>query len=166
MNWGQFEIDDHAGAIRQLGERLPYMDLDRVGVMGASWGGHFTFRAMTQAPDLYKVGISEVPGYSSRRFTLYEVYLGMPQENKAAYDAADALALAPLLKGELLQVGGINDTGTQADMFQMTEHLIRLGKQHRMMIYPDTGHGAMGKTGEYNMELKRRFLVEMLKPFE
>ena len=166
MNWGQFEIDDHAGAIRQLGERLPYMDLDRVGVMGASWGGHFTFRAMTQAPDLYKVGISEVPGYSSRRFTLYEVYLGMPQENKAAYDAADALALAPLLKGELLQVGGINDTGTQADLFQMTEQLIRLGKQHRMMIYPDTGHGAMGKTGEFNMELKKRFLVEMLKPFD
>ncbi len=166
MNWGQFEIADHAGAIRQLGERLPFLDLDRVGVMGASWGGHFTFRAMTQAPDLYKVGISEVPGYSSRRFTLYEVYLGMPQENKAAYDAADAMALAPLLEGELLQVGGINDTGTQADMFQMTEHLIRLGKQHRMMIYPDTGHGAMGKTGEFNMELKKRYLVEMLRPFE
>ncbi len=166
MNWGQFEIDDHAGAIRQLGERLPYMDLDRVGVMGASWGGHYAFRAMTQAPDLYKVGIAEVPGYSSRRFTLYEVYLGMPQENKAAYDAADAMALAPLLEGELLQTGGINDTGTQADLFQMSEHLIRLGKQHRMMVYPNTGHGMMGKTGEYNMELKKRFLVEMLRPFE
>ena len=166
MNWGQFEIADHSGAIRQLGERLPFMDLDRVGVMGASWGGHFTFRAMTQAPDLYKVGVSSVPGYSSRRFTLYEVYLGMPQENKAGYDAADALALAPLLKGDLLQIGGINDTGTQADMFQMTERLIRLGKQHRSMIYPDTGHGAMGKTGEYDMELKRRYFVEKLKPFE
>ena len=166
MNWGQFEIDDHAGAIRQLGERLPSMDLDRVGVMGASWGGHYAFRAMTQAPDLYKVGISEVPGYSSRRFTLYEVYLGMPQENKAGYDAADAMALAPLLEGELLQTGGINDTGTQADLFQMTEHLIRLGKQHRMMVYPNTGHGAMGKTGEYNMELKKRYFVEMLKPFQ
>ena len=166
MNWGQFEIADHSGAIRQLGERLPFMDLDRVGVMGASWGGHFTFRAMTQAPDLYKVGISSVPGYSSRRFTLYEVYLGMPQDNKAGYDAADALALAPLLEGELLQIGGINDTGTQADMFQMTERLIRLGKQHRSMIYPDTGHGAFGKTGEYDMELKRRYFVEKLKPFE
>ncbi len=166
MNWGQFEIADHAGAIRQLGERLPFMDLDRVGVMGASWGGHFTFRAMTQAPDLYRVGISEVPGYGSRRFTLYEVYLGMPQENKAAYDAADAFSLAPLLEGELLHTGGINDTGTQADLFQMTEHLIRLGKQHRMMVYPNTGHGALGKTGEYNLELKKRYLVEMLTPFK
>ena len=166
MNWGRFEIDDHAGAIRQLGEGLGYMDLDRVGVMGASWGGHYAFRAMTQAPDLYKVGISEVPGYSSRRFILYEVYLGMPQKNKAAYDAADAMALAPLLEGELLQTGGINDTGTQADLFQMSEHLIRLGKQHRMMVYPNTGHGMMGKTGEYNLELKKRFLVETLKPFD
>lgn len=163
-NWGQFEIADHAGAIRQLGERLPAMDLDRVGVMGASWGGHYALRAMTQAPDLYKVGISQVPGYSSRRFILYEVYLGMPQQNKEIYDAADALALAPLLQGELLQIGGINDTGTQADMFQMTERLIRLGKQHRMMVYPNSGHGALGKTGEYDMELRKRFLVEKLKP--
>lgn len=166
MNWGQFEIDDHAGALRQLGQRLPFMDLDRVGVMGASWGGHYALRAMTQAPGLYKVGISQVPGYSSRRFILYEVYLGMPQENKAAYDAADALALAPLLKGDLLQIGGINDTGTQADLFQMSERLIRLGKQHRMMVYPNTGHGAMGKTAEYDMELKKRYFIEKLKPFD
>jgi len=165
MNWGQFEIADHAGALRQLGERLPFMDLDRVGIHGGSWGGQFTFRALTQAPDLYKVGISQVPGFDSRRFTLYETYLGMPQEHKAAYDAADVFPLAPQLKGELLLIGGLNDIATQGDLFRMSETLIRLGKQHETMSYPNSGHGAMGVTGEYDMELKKRFFVKhLLKP--
>ena len=163
-NWGQFEIADHSGAIRQLGERHAFMDLDRVGIMGGSWGGHFTFRALTQAPELYKVGISEVPGYDSRAFTLYEIYLGMPQENKALYDAADALALAPKLKGKLLITGGLNDTGTQKDYYKMSEALIRLGIQHDTMTYPNAGHGYMGKSGAYNLELKKNYLIEHLDP--
>ncbi len=161
-NWGQFEIADHAGALRQLGERLQFLDLERVGIWGMSWGGTFAFRALTQAPDLYKAGISVVPGYSSRGSPLYEVYLGMPQENKKAYDAADVFPLAPKLKGELLMIGGLNDTGTQADVFRMSETLIRLGKQHEVMSYPNTGHGALGKTAEYDMELKKRFFVKHL----
>jgi dipeptidyl aminopeptidase/acylaminoacyl peptidase len=164
MNWGQFEIDDHATAIRQLAEQTGFIDLDRVGIWGASWGGHFTARALAQAPDLYKVGISNVPGYDSRAFILYETYLGMPQENKAGYDAADALSLAPLIQGELYQTGGINDTATQKDVFRMSDLLIKLGKQHRQFSYPNTGHGAMGVTGEYDMELKKDYFVEMLDP--
>jgi dipeptidyl aminopeptidase/acylaminoacyl peptidase len=164
MNWGQFEIADHSGAIKQLGERLPYLDLDRVGIWGASWGGHFTFRALTQAPELYKWGISGVPGYDSRAFTLYEVYLGMPADNGAVYDSANALALAPLLQGELLQWGGINDTGTQKDVFRMSEALIRLGKQHEMFVFPNTGHGAMGASGRYNNEMMKRWFIEKAKP--
>ncbi len=161
-NWGQYEIADHAGAVRQLGRRLPFMDLDRVGIWGASWGGHFTFRALTQAPDLYKVGISQAPGYDPRRITLYEVYLGMPQENTSVYDAADVFALAPKLQGDLLLIGGTNDTATQADLFKMSEILIRLGKQHWTMTYPNSGHGPVGKTAEYDMELKKRFFLDHL----
>lgn len=162
-NFGQFEIADHAGAIRQLGERLEFLDLERVGVWGGSWGGTFAFRALTQAPELYKAGISSIPGYSSHNTTLYEVYLGMPQENKAAYDAADVFPLAPKLKGELLMVGGINDAATQGDLFKMSETLIRLGKQHEAMSYPNTSHGGRGNlTDEYDMELRKRFFVKHL----
>ncbi|MDP6810430.1 MAG: DPP IV N-terminal domain-containing protein [Kiritimatiellia bacterium] len=163
-NWGQFEIDDHAGAIKQLGERFGYMDLDRVGIMGASWGGHFTFRALVQAPDVYKAGISEVPGYDSRSFTLYEVYLGLPADNKDIYDKADALPLAPQLKGKLLLTGGLNDTGTQKDYYKMSEGLIRAGIQHDTMTYPNSGHGYFGKSAVYNFELKKNWLIEQLKP--
>jgi dipeptidyl aminopeptidase/acylaminoacyl peptidase len=161
-NWGQFEIDDHATAIRQLGARLKFMDLTRVGVWGASWGGHFAFRALTQASDLYKAGICRVPAFNPRRIMLHETYLGMPRENKAGYDAADAFALAPRLKGELLLIGAMNDAGTQADLLQMSEILIRRGKQHRTLSYPYAGHGPTNQINEYDMELKKRFFIEHL----
>ena len=70
--------------------------------------------------------------------------------------------MAPGLKGQLLLTGGINDTGTQADLFQMSETLVRAGIQHGMMVYANTGHGAFGQTGEYNMELKKNYLVKHL----
>jgi len=165
-NWGQFEIADHAGAIRQLGERLKFMDLERVGIWGASWGGHFTFRALTQAPDLYKAGISQVPGFDMHRFTLYEAYLGMPRENKAVYDAADPYRLAPKLKGDLLLVGGLMDTGTEADLFKMSQTLIHLGKQHETMSYPDGGHGGADDATLYDFEMKKRFFLRHLMNVE
>jgi len=165
MSWGKNEIADHAVALRQLGKQLSFMDMDRVGIMGGSWGGHFTFRALTQEPALYKAGISQVPGYDPYRFVLYEVYMGMPQENPAAYGVADVFPLASKLEGKLLLVGGINDTGTQADLFKMSETLIRLGKQHEMMVYPNSSHGAMGKTGEFDMDVKKNFFIrELMKP--
>jgi dipeptidyl aminopeptidase/acylaminoacyl peptidase len=163
-NWGNFEIADHAGAIRQLGQRLRFMDLGRVGVIGASWGGHYAFRALTQASDLYQVGIVEVPGFDPRSLTLYEIYLGMPNDNKAVYDAADVFALAPKLKGKVLMTSGYNDTGTMKDLVKMSEILIRLGIQHDIMAYPNSGHGALGKSAEYNFELKSSYLIRHLRP--
>jgi dipeptidyl aminopeptidase/acylaminoacyl peptidase len=160
--WGQFEIADHAGALLQLAQRLGFLDIDRVGIWGASWGGQFAFRALTQAPDVYKVGVCEMPALDLARLMLYETYLGLPQENRALYRESDPFALAPKLKGELLLVGGMNDPYSQADLFKLSETLIRLGKQHRTMIYPNCGHIATGQTAEYNMELKKRFFVEHL----
>jgi dipeptidyl-peptidase-4 len=98
------------------------------------------------------------------RFHLYEVYLGLPQDNKPAYDEADLFSKAAQLQGKLLMVGGINDTGTQADFFKMSEILIRLGKQHDTMIFPNTGHGAMGRSGQYQLEMKKNYFIEHLKP--
>jgi len=162
--FGEPAIADHAAAIKQLAQQFSFIDGDRVGIHGASWGGYHSFRAMVQAPDVYKVCISEFPGYDVHRFHLYEVYLGMPQDNKAAYDAADLFSKAAQLEGKLMMVGGINDTGTQADLFKMSEILIRLGKQHDMMVFPNTGHGAMGKSGQYHTEMKKNYFIEHLQP--
>lgn len=162
--WGQSEISDHAAAIRQLGDRLPFMDIERVGIMGGSWGGEFAFRALAQEPELYKAAISESPGYDSRDSILYEPYLGMPAQNKALYDAANAINLAPQVKGKLLITGGVNDPAGAQHVFKMSESLIRNGIQHEIMIYPNSGHGYYGISRVYNNELKKNWLVEQLKP--
>ena len=161
-NWGKPVVADHAAAIRQLIDRFDFLDGDRVGIMGASWGGYYSTRAILEEPDLYKVSISEVPGYDMYAFHLYEPYLGMPQQNRDHYEAGNVFRMAPNLKGKLLLIGGINDTATQADLFQMSETLVRAGIQHDMMIYANTGHGALGQTGEYNFELKKDYFVKHL----
>jgi dipeptidyl aminopeptidase/acylaminoacyl peptidase len=161
-SWGSFEIADHAGAVEQLAERETFIDRDRVAVMGASWGGHFAFRALTQAPELYRWGVSEVPGYYSREVVHIEPYLGLPADNPELYDAADCIPLAPFLQGKLLQTGGLNDTCTQKDFFRMSEELVRLGIQHDTMTYPNMGHGFFGASGRYNAELKTRWLARHL----
>ena len=161
-NWGKPVVADHAAAIRQLIERFDFLDGDRVGIMGASWGGYYSTRSILEEPGVYKVGISEVPGYDMYAFHLYEPYLGMPQQNRDHYEAANVFRMAPTLKGRLLLIGGINDTGTQADLFQMSETLVRARIQHDMMVYANTGHGALGQTGEYNFELKKDYFVKHL----
>ena len=161
-NWGKPVVADHAAAIRQLIDRFDFLDGDRVGIMGASWGGYYSTRAILEEPDLYKVSISEVPGYDMYAFHLYEPYLGMPQQNRDHYEAGNVFRMAPNLKGKLLLIGGINDTATQADLFQMSETLVRAGIQHDMMVYANTGHGALGQTGEYNFELKKDYFVKHL----
>jgi len=164
-NWGNFEIADHAGAITQLAEQLPSVDLDRVAVSGGSWGGHYTFRALTQAPEVYKFGIPEVPEYDSRAHTWYEPYLGgVPADNKDVYDTADALLLAPKLKGKMLQITGANDVSTQNQFFQLSEALIRLGIHHDNMIYPNVEHHFFGTTARYNNNLKRMWLTTHMCP--
>ncbi len=161
-NWGKPVVADHAAAIRQLIDRFDFLDGDRVGIMGASWGGYYSTRAILEEPDLYKVSISEVPGYDMYAFHLYEPYLGMPQQNRDHYEAANVFRMSPNLKGKLLLIGGINDTATQADLFQMSETLVRAGIRHDMMVYANTGHGALGQTGEYNFELKKNYFVKHL----
>lgn len=163
-NWGNYEIADHAGALRQLGARLDFMDLTRVGIYGSSWGGQYAFRGLVQAPDLYKVAISEFPGFDPGGGTLYEVYLGMPQDNTATYDAANPILLASKIRGKLLLTSGTNDTATLRELFKMSEALVRLGIQHDVMVYPNTGHGAQGKSSEYNLQRRVNYFLEHLKP--
>lgn len=54
--FGQVEIQDHVNGIKQLATQRPYMNLDKVGILGHSWGGHFALRALLEAPEFYKAG--------------------------------------------------------------------------------------------------------------
>lgn len=163
-NWGNYEMADHAGAIRQLGARLPFLDLDRVGIWGRSWGAHYAVRGLAQANDLYKVASAEFPGFDPGGGDLYEIYLGLPGDHPELYDAANVIRLAPRVRGKLLLVSGLNDTGTMRELAKMSDALVQVGFQHDLMVYANTAHSPFGRVATYNEELRTRFLVRHLQP--
>jgi dipeptidyl aminopeptidase/acylaminoacyl peptidase len=139
-NWGGPLCEDHPAAVRQLVERHPFIDGDRVGVMGHSWGGDAAFRLLTARPDVYRAGISNAPAFDPYRSSLYECYLGLPQQGPSVYEAADALALAADVERPLLIACGTSDNSTWSDSIRMTEALIRAGKIHEFVVLPGQPH--------------------------
>ena len=161
-NWGRNEIPDHAEAIRQLAKERPYLDVDRVGIFGHSWGGYFTVRAMTQAPELYKVGVCSAPGFEPIMSVLYEPYLGLPQDNKAAYEFGSSNRMVKELRGKLLLINGTSDWFTFPEMIRFIEALVREGKPYDLVLLPEQGHGFLGKSERYWVEsVKKYFLVHL-----
>ncbi len=165
-NFGRYEIPDHVATLKQLAEERPYMELNRVGITGYSWGGYFTIRAMLLAPDVYHVGVAGAPAPD-----LYfaaspvEPYLGLRQENKEAYEYASNARLAGNLKGKLLLIHGTSDA-TFSETMKMVEALIRAGKPYDLLVMPEQGHISLrfGRSGTYWRDAIRRYFQEHLKP--
>jgi dipeptidyl-peptidase-4 len=93
---GRVPLEGHIAALRELGAKYPEMDLGRVGVYGWSFGGYFAALAVLARPDVYRVGVAGAPPADWRDYdTAYtERYLGLPEDNAEAYDAASLLTYA------------------------------------------------------------------------
>jgi dipeptidyl-peptidase-4 len=141
--WRRHVTADHAAALRNLAHERPWMDLERVGVYGHSWGGYFTFACLVDAPELYRAGFSSAPGYDPYDMFIYEPYLGGPPtaSNKSAYDDALLYADAPKLQGKLMIAAGSNDLMVWSSAVKMSRALIDAGKDHELVMLPEEGHG-------------------------
>jgi dipeptidyl-peptidase-4 len=93
---GSMPLDGHVATLAALGAKYPEMDVSRVGVYGWSFGGYFAALAVLSRPDVYSVGVAGAPPADWRDYdTAYtERYLGLPEEDPAAYDAASLLTYA------------------------------------------------------------------------
>ncbi|HEX4923836.1 MAG TPA: prolyl oligopeptidase family serine peptidase, partial [Bdellovibrionales bacterium] len=139
-NFGTHEIADHAGAIRQLARRYPFIDLNRVGITGASFGGYMTFRAMVLEPDLFKVGVAFAPVYNlwTGDATNVEPYLG---GDRSAFERADSLKLLGNLKGKILLIHGTSDTNAlYSSTAEATGALKKAGKAFDLLTIPGGKH--------------------------
>ena len=165
-NLGRHEIPDHVAVLKQIAGQRPYMDMDRVGVYGRSFGGYFAIRAMLLAPDVYRVGIaaapvSEVYGHGSR----VEPYLGLPTDNPDAYEYASNLRLAGNLEGKLLMIHGTADINAPfSQTMKMADALIRANKPFDLLVLPGVAHFPAGEAERYWIDAVRRYFVEHLKP--
>ncbi|HEY3221569.1 MAG TPA: S9 family peptidase [Gemmatimonadales bacterium] len=145
---GVVETQDQAAAARAVG-RLPFVDSTRIGIWGWSYGGFMTLNALTQAPDVYRMGISVAPVTHWKYYdTIYtERYNGLPQDNKAGYDKGSPLTYAKNLKGRLLIVHGSGDDNVH---FQNTEAMINAlidaNRPFSLMVYPNRNHSISGGT--------------------
>ena len=106
----------------------------------------------------------EVPGLDPVGNQLYETYLGLPQQHAALYDQANAILLAPKVRGQLRLMSGLSDVATFPEMVRMSEELVRLGFQHELAVFANTGHGQSGQTARYNEEQRSLFFVRHLRP--
>ena len=114
MNYGrvgQTEIPDHVAALRQAAATRPYMDLDRAGIHGGSWGGYFALRGMLMAPEFFKAGYAGAPGALE---TAVERCLSLPARFRDRVREAGALELREKVHRSAHPVGGIiSSTATQ-----------------------------------------------------
>ena len=133
---------DQAGAARTM-RRWAWVDSTRVGVWGWSGGGSTTLNLMFRYPELYQTGMAVAPVPDERLYdTIYqERYMGLPQENEAAYHDGSPLFFADRLRGNLLVVHGSGDDNVH---FQGTERLINAlvaaNRPFTLMVYPNRTH--------------------------
>lgn len=163
--FGQHEIADHVAFLKELAADRPYMDLDRVGVIGHSWGGYGVLRAMLQAPELYRVGVASSPGVDLDGFRVsIEPFMGcLPASCPDAYRAGASTALVGRLRGHLLLMHG---TGDEDVPFGQTVHLVsaleKAGKPYDLAIFPGAGHMIM--QSRYWWPRLTGYLREHLRP--
>jgi dipeptidyl aminopeptidase/acylaminoacyl peptidase len=163
LRWANVVPDDHAEAIRQLAERHAFIDGDRVGIIGHSWGGYYSFRCLADRPDVYKAAVVSAAGHDANPFVLYEPYLDLPQRNPEGYAFADSYRLAARVEGELMLAVGSSDAPNWTDTIKMSEALIRAGKLHEFVALPEQGHAYDGVHDAYYWRKVARFFARHLR---
>ena len=139
-------LEDHVAGIRQLAERHPYMDLERVGITGHSGGGFASTRAILAYPDFYKVAVSSAGNHDQLGYQSYwgEKYQSPPKASsdvEAAYGAQINARLAGNLKGKLLLItGDMDDNVHPALTLQVANALIAANKDFDLLVLPNRNH--------------------------
>lgn len=167
---GKYEVEDQIAAAKKLGA-LPYIDSERIGIWGWSYGGFMSSNCLFQAPDTFSMAIAVAPVTSWRFYdTVYtERYMTTPQENPSGYDNNSPITHVDKLKGDFLLVHGSADDNVHfQNTMRLTEALIQANKDFDWAVYPDDNHGIYG--GNTRLHLYRKmtkFVKESLgKPKE
>jgi dipeptidyl-peptidase-4 len=143
---GKYEVEDQIDAAKKLSE-LPYIDAERIGIWGWSYGGFMSSNALLKGNDVFKMAIAVAPVTSWRFYdTIYtERYMTTPQENPSGYDENSPINHVDKLKGDYLLIHGSADDNVHLqNTMLMVEALVQANKQFEWMVYPDKNHGIFG----------------------
>jgi dipeptidyl-peptidase 4 len=155
---GVTEIDDLAAGVKALWE-LPYMDKNRVGIHGTSYGGYASVMCLLRHPDVFHAACASSPVTDWRQYdTIYtERYMWIPKENEDGYKAGSAVTYARNLKGRLMLYYGTADNNVHPNnCMQLIRALQNAGKSFEVQVGPDQGHTAL------NQQRMMEFFIENL----
>lgn len=162
---GQEEMKDQMCGVDFL-KSLPYVDADRLGVHGWSFGGFMTISLMTNYPDVFKVGVAGGPVIDWKWYEVMygERYMDTPQDNPEGYAQTSLLAKAQDLKGRLQIIIGLNDpTVVPQHAYSFLKACIAAGTQPDFYVYPGQGHNMMGHQSVHLHERITRYFDDYLK---
>ncbi len=143
---GKYEVEDQIDAAKVIGN-YPYVDKNRIGIWGWSYGGFMASNCILKGADVFKMAIAVAPVTNWRFYdSIYtERYMQTPQENATGYDENSPINHVNKLKGKYLLIHGSGDDNVHVqNSMQMIEALIQANKQFDSQIYPDKNHGIYG----------------------
>lgn len=146
LNLGIKEAKDQVATAQYLGS-LPYVDKNRIGIWGWSYGGYMTIMSMSEGTPVFKAGAAVAPVTDWKYYdTVYgERFMRTPNENAEGYKASSAFTRADKLHGNLLLVHGMADDNVHfQNTAEYAEHLVQLGKQFNMQVYTNRNHSIFG----------------------
>ena len=160
-------LPDQVAALKQLGERYPWIDTSRAGIWGHSGGGNATATAMFTYPDVYKVGIAESGNHDNLSYEddWGERYHGLLEdkgEGKTNYSGQDNASIAKNLKGKLFLLHGLMDDNVPPQTpLLVVDALIKANKDFDLLLLPKARHG-YGADSYYVMRRRWDYFVKNL----
>jgi dipeptidyl aminopeptidase/acylaminoacyl peptidase len=149
-------LDDHVAAIQHLAQRFSYLDVQRVGITGASYGGWSALRGMLEFPDFYKVGVAGVPPGSMHNMYLdyhWTTFQGRPDysdgselrpsltEVPRGWGALDGRQQAARLRGKLLMImGELDENAVPGSTLQFVNALMEANRDFELLYLPNKSH--------------------------
>ena len=163
---GKYETLDYIETAKYMSS-LPYVDKDRIGIFGWSYGGFMASNALFQGADYFSTAIAVAPVTNWRYYdNIYtERFMQKPQDNPDGYDNNSPINHVEKLKGHYLLVhGGADDNVHPQNTMDLVSALVAADKQFDLMLYPNKNHGIYGGNTRYHLFKKMTdFLYKNLK---
>jgi dipeptidyl-peptidase 4 len=165
LQLGKLESDDQIAAAKYFGT-LPFIDKERIGIWGWSYGGFMSSICICKGADVFKSAIAIAPVTNWRNYdNIYtERYMRKPQDNATGYDDNSPVNMVDKLKGKYLLIhGSADDNVHYQNSMEMINALVKANKEFDSEVYPNRAHGISG--GNTRLHLYRRltnFIFETL----
>ena len=162
---GQIEMADQMKGVEYLSS-LPYVDANRIGVHGWSFGGFMTISLMTNYPEVFKVGVAGGPVIDWKWYEVMygERYMDTPQTNPNGYKKTSLLNQAKRLRGKLQIIQGMNDTTVVPQhCLEFINACINAGTQPDFFVYPGEPHNMRGHKSVHLHDRITQYFEDYLK---